>query len=627
MKAFGTFKGGGVKGLAHVGAYKAARDRGIEFVGVSGTSAGSIVAALIAVGYSPDELFDAAAQDAATPKPFEEPYTNFFDMDRWDSAERAFERMNMLMQQASPAENDTKISKQNQRDACVSLAYLIATLLKPHLAPVVKEFFVGRLFIRQLKPQDWLSFGGVLLVLMLLFIWSNIWGRILLTAVICLTCIKVGTDWRTLRRQTKQEATTRADFEKVLKPIWEDRGLFSTDAFAQWLDTLLRKKLERQDDRPILFRDIKDRMPLKIVAADVTNHRVFVFSQEDTPDVPIIEAVASSICIPFVFKPRIYERTEQLDGGLVSNMPAWALDDERDIMGIGTPTLVFNLEELDSNSNRSSIKSEPPLQTWRRFLKDIATTTLEGGASLQYRQVGNLHIIPMPVGAGLLAIKMTHRERCDLYREGNFWANKYLVQIVGPRSPKEMENVILKDMHETFLAFMDKKDAHLRIAVLLRLCKNSSEDEAHRKYVLKVCYRYNMDEDADDQMELDIPSGGAGACWRSRKETFVNMEQARNNYKTVYGMTKYQQALVRPTLCGLLCIPIFAPVRDKEVSDVQAGNSTEPLLGVLAFDTDNQEIRDIFERVCSSKIVDHGLMRIKNKAVTYAIILANYLKS
>ncbi|HBX1505276.1 TPA: hypothetical protein MHN48_26815, partial [Klebsiella pneumoniae] len=45
---WGVFDGGGVRGAAHAGAYYAARNAGISFERVAGTSAGSIVAALIA---------------------------------------------------------------------------------------------------------------------------------------------------------------------------------------------------------------------------------------------------------------------------------------------------------------------------------------------------------------------------------------------------------------------------------------------------------------------------------------------------------------------------------------------------------------------------------------------------
>jgi len=55
--ADGVFEGGGVKGIAFVGALEAARERGIErWVNVAGTSAGAIIASLLAVGYDPQQL-------------------------------------------------------------------------------------------------------------------------------------------------------------------------------------------------------------------------------------------------------------------------------------------------------------------------------------------------------------------------------------------------------------------------------------------------------------------------------------------------------------------------------------------------------------------------------------------
>lgn len=57
--AFLVFQGGGAKGIVHVGALTAVEDEGLEIHGVAGTSAGAMVAALVAAGYSSREMFDA----------------------------------------------------------------------------------------------------------------------------------------------------------------------------------------------------------------------------------------------------------------------------------------------------------------------------------------------------------------------------------------------------------------------------------------------------------------------------------------------------------------------------------------------------------------------------------------
>ena len=57
MKLGICLSGGGVKGAAHIGALKAFEEQGIKFDYISGTSSGSIVATLYAVGYTPEEIY------------------------------------------------------------------------------------------------------------------------------------------------------------------------------------------------------------------------------------------------------------------------------------------------------------------------------------------------------------------------------------------------------------------------------------------------------------------------------------------------------------------------------------------------------------------------------------------
>lgn len=56
MNIDGVFEGGGVKGIAFVGAVCALEERGYNFSRLAGTSAGAIIASLLAVGYTGKEL-------------------------------------------------------------------------------------------------------------------------------------------------------------------------------------------------------------------------------------------------------------------------------------------------------------------------------------------------------------------------------------------------------------------------------------------------------------------------------------------------------------------------------------------------------------------------------------------
>ena len=63
MRAYAILDGGGVKGAALAGCLLAAEERGIQFLGYGGTSAGSIIALLACVGYSGDELREIATEE------------------------------------------------------------------------------------------------------------------------------------------------------------------------------------------------------------------------------------------------------------------------------------------------------------------------------------------------------------------------------------------------------------------------------------------------------------------------------------------------------------------------------------------------------------------------------------
>ena len=56
MNYIGIFEGGGVKGIAHIGALRALEERGFFCKKASGTSVGAIIASLVVAGYSSIEL-------------------------------------------------------------------------------------------------------------------------------------------------------------------------------------------------------------------------------------------------------------------------------------------------------------------------------------------------------------------------------------------------------------------------------------------------------------------------------------------------------------------------------------------------------------------------------------------
>jgi hypothetical protein len=57
------------------------------------------------------------------------------------------------------------------------------------------------------------------------------------------------------------------------------------------------------------------------------------------------------------------------------------------------------------------------------------------------------------------------------------------------------------------------------------------------------------------------------------------------------GLSKYQQALVRPTLSTILSIPIFDPARFLPTRE----DVFNPLIGILNFDSDSASVSDFMQ--------------------------------
>ena len=96
---------------------------------------------------------------------------------------------------------------------------------------------------------------------------------------------------------------------------------------------------------------------------------------------------------------------------------------------------------------------------------------------------------------------------------------------------------------------------------------------------LSIRYRYNMDFDPDDRMDLPIEAGGAGQCFTSRNPIIVDLYRAKREYPR-FLMSKYEQALVRSSLRSLLSVPIFDPLSQGEPSE-------RNVVGVLNLDSDD----------------------------------------
>jgi len=179
-------------------------------------------------------------------------------------------------------------------------------------------------------------------------------------------------------------------------------GLTRLDKLVYYIGKIGKNKM---GDEPH-FRDFSpnnasSRPILKMVATDVTNGTMELFSPDKTPDVIIAEAVAASICIPIMFRSR--KITEGLpgrethhfhDGGLVSNLPAWVFDDDRAVHGWPLTVVVEIEDTKDLDRIRSSLQ----------WLMQTMRATIFGSKELNMRGVEPVVRVRLPVPDNELAL-------------------------------------------------------------------------------------------------------------------------------------------------------------------------------------------------------------------------------
>lgn len=89
-------------------------------------------------------------------------------------------------------------------------------------------------------------------------------------------------------------------------------GFFRLDKFKEFLRKVI--PYERLEDLP---------MPAVVCASNFDTGKKVAFRCG-----VIADCVAASCCIPIVFKPEVIGGTRYVDGGVIANLPAWAIRDE-----------------------------------------------------------------------------------------------------------------------------------------------------------------------------------------------------------------------------------------------------------------------------------------------------------
>lgn len=471
MDAYGIFQGGGAKGYAHVGALKAAEQRGIRFVRIGGSSAGAIVAALAAAGYTADELLDPS-KPTGLRGVLDVDVADILDAREYARVSRAIRRYAAFSAQPEGASGIAGWWRRAKR----------------RFPPLVLARFAGRLVVPEL------AFG-------------------------------VGV-YRTL-------------------------GAVGTEPVERWLDSLLRAKTGTSG--PVTFGDLG--MKLRMVAADLTNGEMHTFGFPGDNGLPVAPAAVASACFPFFFRPVRDGDRMFVDGGLVSNLPVWLFDDERDDETSHLPTFGFRLV----NDALVARPAQPPTQ-FLRFGQRMAQTLLSGSRNLEERRVDYYHGIDLRARIGTLSFDTVREAAPMLVDDARRSVEEYFEREVGPQDPVRMRRV-LSTMINLLAEHYDWAGERIRAHVLL-----PDLDGRHAKTI----YTCNMEADADDHLRVRTDVDGVGAAFRLREPVYVATGTPR---WTGQDALKYELAARPPFVKGLYSVPMFDDIDEWSKED-PLGRST-----------------------------------------------------
>ena len=551
-----TIQGGGVYGLGLLGQLSALIDRHkIMPIALAGTSAGAIIATLFWAGLTPKEIRDrflemSVVELEGSKRDLRKPKNK--------------ENLTDLLGPFEPAHNPYVFIHFKKLARNIEAVLHSLAKIESHPTPSATWRDNPGRFIR-------LGIGWPLRKIrqVFQFLWYAVSG--ILLALSCL--IKIC-------RHAKHRGLFPGDrLEQVI-----DSWIRSSPKLADYGDALgtgglltfgqindLRKKYP--DDLNCYF------MPLILTATNITTKKLVLIHSfdESFSDVPIARAVRASAGFPFFFRPVTIscglEAGWFVDGGVVSNFPAWVFSsDLRRRLGLipefadlaRRPWLSIGLRSIDGPRNqpmnisgvREFVKSMLSLFTnqVRNELENALTSRVPRSINLEQ---------PDSEASGprnLLDIdKLTEDKIRLMFHRGDEFADSRLEQVsfklpAGPERKKIEEALADLAIRTTrIFGLTAVNDARLRSNVFVP----QGEE-------LRLKYAFNMNDCKDKNISFSYDSGLTGRCYETRNCWVCNLEVLRQEVesrpeKVWFRMLPEQHLKVEPDRTWLASVPIFDP--------------------------------------------------------------------
>lgn len=364
------------------------------------------------------------------------------------------------------------------------------------------------------------------------------------------------------------------------------RGAASLASFRDAMNQALSLKLRNdRDPAPVTFRDFYEAgcQPLKIVATDLTMRRLATFSYGTSPDVAVADAVAASVCLPGIFAPWRIDGSLHYDGGLVSNLPAWAFDAERSIDRDAWTAVIEVVEEPRPANALAFLKRvladrhRKRLHAWwtgvvhyvgrvvRRRRKDsgpygfgvigaLVGTGLFGAGILNKRNVVRLRSVTLNVALGVTEFDVDRATASEVVEKARQACEAALVFAID-QLPQQMTEICEQIVRSCRILIDNQRKlerkAHFRGQLRAAMLFADGETELSLVQGYSASYR----DHADEGLRLPVAASLAGQAFRDDDPLYSDRADPSWNMYLNRAQDRWARKLSWTRAQWSLCVP------------------------------------------------------------------------